>query len=278
MQITSTIHALTIPFAVMTSGGPIPRTVNVYLLCGEEVTLIDSGVAGSEEPIFAYLESIGRRREIARLLLTHSHPDHIGAARALRAATGCAVVAAAAERCWIEDTARQARERPVPGFDTLVGGPVPVDRVVGDGEVVALGGGLSLNVIATPGHSAGSLSFFLRQEGALFTGDAVPLPRDLPIYDDYGQSLATLERLAAIDCGLLLEAWSEPGTSLPGQRLAAGAAWLQEIDAAVGSAQADGSSAEAMELCRQVVARLSLPPVAVNPLVARSLRSHRMMR
>lgn len=279
MQISETIHALTIPFIVPTPAGPIPRTVTVYLICGQEVTLIDSGVAGCEVPILDYLEEIGRGREVARLLLTHSHPDHIGAARALRGATGCAVLAPAAERDWIEDTGRQARERPVPGFATLVGGPVAVDRVVEGGEVIALGGGLELEVVAAPGHSVGSTAYWLRSQGALFCGDAVPLPHDLPIYDDYRTSLATLERLAALEgVELLLEAWSPPAKTAPAARFAAGAAWLREVDAAVRGVSAAAAGLDAMALCGQVVARLGLPALAVNPLVARSLTSHLQRR
>lgn len=279
MQITSTIHALTIPFTVPTPAGPLGRSVNVYLLCGEQVTLIDSGVAGSEAVILSYLESIGRGREVARLLLTHSHPDHVGAARAIRAATGCAVLASAAERDWIEDTDRQALERPVPGFNTLVGGPIKVDRVVGDGELIDLGGGPTLEAVAAQGHSAGSLAFFLREEGALFSGDAVPVPHDLPIYDDYAASLATLERLSAMEgVSLLLEAWSEPCSLPPAERFAAGVSWLKTIDRAVRQSLTDGSAPDAMALCRQVVTRLGLPPLAANPLVARSLGSHVLKR
>ncbi|GAM08593.1 putative metallo-hydrolase YqgX [Geobacter sp. OR-1] len=274
MQISSRIHAIRIPFTVPTPLGPIERFVYAYLVCGEQVTLFDSGVAGADELIFAYLDSIGRGREISRLLLTHSHPDHIGAARAIRAATGCAVLAGSAERSWIEDTGRQERERPVPGFSALVGGPVQVDRVIADGETMELGGGLLLEVIATPGHSAGSLSFFLRSEGALFSGDAVPVPGDLPIYDDYRTSVATLERLQGLQgVELLLEAWQEPRAAIPSSRLAEGLAWLQAVDTAI--RQAGGEEQDAMALCRQVVTKLGLSPLAVNPLVARSFCSHK---
>jgi glyoxylase-like metal-dependent hydrolase (beta-lactamase superfamily II) len=277
MQISETIHALTIPFTVPTPAGPVARSVTVYLLCGAEVTLLDSGVAGSETIILAYLQEIGRGGDLARLLLTHSHPDHIGAARALQAATGCAVCAPALERAWVEDVERQARERPVPGFATLVGGPVRVDRVVSAGEILELGGGLQLEALAAPGHSSGSTAYFLRAQGALFTGDALPLPHDLPIYDDYRTSLATLTRLAALDgVERLLEAWCAPDATAPAGRFAAAAAWLQEVDAAVQHAAA-GDPADAMELCRRVVAQLGLPAPAANPLVARSLASHRAL-
>jgi hydroxyacylglutathione hydrolase len=276
MQISKQIHALKIPFTVPTPMGNIERFVYVFLICGKGVTLIDSGVAGSEESIFAYLESIGRgREELDLLILTHSHPDHIGAACAIRAETGCRVAASEQERAWIEDTDRQLRERPVPGFGTLVGGPVPLDRGLADGELLDLGGGLELETIATPGHSAGSLSFFLRDEGALFSGDAVPVPGDMPIYDDFATTLRSLERVGELTgVKLLLEAWQEPRAAEAGERIAAGRAWLQAIDAAVHQVRGRVSGAAAMDLCGQVVAELGLPPLAANPLVARSFRSH----
>ena len=273
MQISTHIHAVKIPFSVPTPAGAIERFVYVYLICAEQVTLIDSGVAGSEEPIFAYLESLGRKRAINAMFLTHSHPDHIGAARAIHSATGCSVLAGAGEQDWIEDTDRQARERPVPGFSTLVGGPVTLDRILVAGELLKLGDGVTLEVVATPGHSAGSLSFFLHEEGALFSGDAVPVPGDLPIYDDYRTSIATLERLQHLDgVRLLLEAWQEPKSVAVAERLAAGIAWLNEVNAAV--TQTGTHEPDAMILCRNVVTKLGLSPLAVNPLVARSLCSH----
>lgn len=115
MQITSQIHQLTIPFTVPTPGGPIPRSANLFLVLGRDITLIDSGVRGAEATIFDHLRVMGRQpAEIGHLILTHAHPDHIGAARALRDACGCRTAAHGIERGWIEDVARQERERPVP--------------------------------------------------------------------------------------------------------------------------------------------------------------------
>ncbi|RQW78421.1 MAG: MBL fold metallo-hydrolase, partial [Methanothrix sp.] len=193
MQITEHIHSLKIPFQVTDpSGLKIPRFVYVHLIVGQEIWLIDSGVASSEEFILDYLKKIGKKpEEISLLILTHSHPDHVGAAKAIKAITGCAVAAHAAERSWIEDVDLQARERPVPGFKTLVGGSVKVDRILQDGDTLealvlknGAAGGLKVHVIHTPGHSSGSISLWLPEEGALFTADAVPIPGDMPIFDD----------------------------------------------------------------------------------------------
>jgi glyoxylase-like metal-dependent hydrolase (beta-lactamase superfamily II) len=49
--------------------------------------------------IFDYIRSTGRDpSEIVLIILTHSHPDHIGAARAIKQLTGCSIAAHPAER------------------------------------------------------------------------------------------------------------------------------------------------------------------------------------
>ena len=62
MQITDRIHALKIPFQITDpSGQKVPRFVYVYLIYGQRICLIDSGVASSEKIILDYLKSTGRR-------------------------------------------------------------------------------------------------------------------------------------------------------------------------------------------------------------------------
>lgn len=139
-----------------------------YLIYGETITLIDTGVAGCENTIFDSIRSIGRDpREISLIILTHSHPDHIGAAKAIKKATGCSAMAHPAERAWIEDVDLQSRERPVPGFSTVVGGPVQLDHELADGDVIDPDGTeeYELQVFHTPGHSAGSISLLVQERG-----------------------------------------------------------------------------------------------------------------
>ena len=80
MQITPHVHCLWLEFEIKTpTGERIPRFVTSYILAGETLTVIDTGVASTASDIFAYIESIGRKpEEIAHVLLTHSHFDHIG--------------------------------------------------------------------------------------------------------------------------------------------------------------------------------------------------------
>ncbi len=215
MQLTPSVHAVRHSFRIPAAPGiVIERFVYSYLVFGETITLIDTGVAGCETQIFQAIRSAGRDpSEIALIILTHSHPDHIGAARAIREATGCSIAAHPAERAWIEDTDLQNRERPVPGFATLVGGPVPVDHELVDGDGIEPDEtrAIDLQVLHTPGHSPGSIALWMQSEGTLIAGDAIPVPGELPIYDDAVASLRSVLRLRGIHgIRILLSAWDEP--------------------------------------------------------------------
>jgi len=277
MQITKHIHALRIPFQVhLHSGVTLERFVYAYLIIGGRICLIDSGVASAEGFMFEYVEKVGRRpEEIRFLVLTHSHPDHIGAAKAIREKTGCLVAAHEAERRWIEDVDLQAGERPVPGFHNLVGGSVPVGRSLADGDEIELWEGHSLRVLHTPGHSAGSICLLYGKDGALFSADTVPIPGDLPIYEDIVESVRSLQRLRQLP-GVehLLAAWDEPrkGHEVD-DTLTGGLQTLQRIHSIVTGLAGETVPGNPVELCGKALAAMGLAPALANPLIARSFLS-----
>jgi glyoxylase-like metal-dependent hydrolase (beta-lactamase superfamily II) len=275
MQITPHIHVLNIPFKVPLPSGPVERSVNVLLICTDTITLVDSGTAGAEVTIFDYILSIGRQpEEIELLMLTHSHPDHIGAAQAIVNATGCQVAAHSTERDWIEDVSLQGQVRPVPGFSSLVGGSVQVSKVISEGDSIDVGNGLTLETLHTPGHSHGSLSFRCDKEKVLITGDAIPVPDEMPIFESYHNSLESLARLRGFGAQVLVSAWEKPLKDREIlNRFSTSYDWLVKIHAAVRTLTATSGSSEPMDLCAQVIAILGLPPFAVNPLVARTLQA-----
>jgi glyoxylase-like metal-dependent hydrolase (beta-lactamase superfamily II) len=283
MQITPAIHALRHPFNVPIAPGiAIDRFVYSYLIYGETITLIDTGVAGCENTIFNSIRSIGRDpREISLIILTHSHPDHIGAAKAIQKATGCSVMAHPAERAWIEDVDLQSRERPVPGFSTLVGGPVQLDHELADGDVIDPDGTeeYELQVFHTPGHSAGSISLLVQGEGALLCGDAVPVDGDLPVYDDVKGSVQSVKKLRAIrGIRVLLPSWDEPREGETAYRqMERALVYLQKIHTAAIAASADGTI-EPMEIAKRTAALLGLPPKVVTPLLARTFAANIRVR
>ena len=126
MQITPHVHCLWLEFEIKTPAGErIPRFVTSYILAGDTLTLIDTGVASTAPDIFAYVESIGRKpEEIAHVLLTHSHFDHIGGNGLIAERANPEFFGPEAERRMIEDLDYQHSVRPVGRMRDAVSGPV----------------------------------------------------------------------------------------------------------------------------------------------------------
>ena len=277
MKVTESIHALEIPFKVPVAPEiNVDRIVYVYLIFEDNITLIDSGVAGAESIIFDYIAKNGRdMNEISTLILSHSHPDHIGAARIIKDVTGCRVLCHPAEKDWVEDVDKQARERPVPGFSDLVNGSIPVDDLLKDGDLFEIEGVIPCKVIHTPGHSAGSISLSFENEKVFFSGDALPLPGDLPIYDDIAICAASIKEMRGLkNSEILLSSWEAPvrGNDQIKQRIEACRIYLQKIHNIVLSAHEE-TKQTGMDLCQQVVASLGLPPFVANPLLVKAFTS-----
>ena len=172
---------------------------------------------------------------------------------------------------------RQNRERPVPGFATLVGGPVSVDYDLEAGLTIDTDGTREyvLEVMHTPGHSAGSVALFMPGDGALFSGDVIPVAGDLPVYDDAVASVHSIRLLRSVrSIRILLSAWDEPryGDAAYGQMDQA-LAYLQKIHKAV-IASAGNGNPDSLELTKKVVAAFGLPPQAVNPLLTRTFAAN----
>ncbi len=178
--------------------------INIYLITGRNCYLIDSGVAGSEILIEEYLRSIGRKiSDIKGIFLTHSHPDHTGAAAEIKRQTGCRIYAPRQEIPWIENVRKQFEERPIPNFFRLLPESVKVDQPLKDGDVIEPEEGILLRALSTPGHSHGSMCYILNRD-TIFTGDAIPETKDFPIAVDLEESIRSLDRLRSltgIRCG-----------------------------------------------------------------------------
>ena len=271
MQITKHVHLLRKEFQVT----PIVRRyVNIYLIIGKEgCYLVDAGVAGTEELIAEYLEGIEKKMsDIKGLFLTHSHPDHIGAAAEIKRQSGCKVYAPFLEKDWIENIEKQYEERPIPNFFRLLIKPVQIDCELHGGERLMPEDGLTLHALQTSGHSHGSISYVLNDE-IIFMGDAIPALNDLPIFTDYEQSMQTLDRIK----------------SLPGIKLFC-PAWDKVYDREEMEVVIEGSREMLTDLRREtinvyqqfqektneekileVLARVGLIQYAGNPLVAKSI-------
>jgi hypothetical protein len=205
--------------------------------------------------------------------MTHSHPDHIGSAKSIKELTGCQLFAHREEKGWIENIDKQFNERPVPGFYSLVGGSVTVDRDLKEGDNIELGDNLKLKVLHTPGHSKGSISLYVEPDHVLVAGDAIPVPGDMPIYDDPLVLIESVKKLKAFNnVKVLLSSWDEPRTGdLAAKVMKDGIKYIESLhNAVIEVAKANPTKDE---LCKRVLKMLNLPPFMENPLVARSFAS-----
>lgn len=277
MQLTDKIHILRIDFEIsMTPQQKIPRFVNVILVFGSKVTLIDTGVKGSEKILFDYIEQQGRdKSEIETIILSHAHPDHIGSAASLKEIANCNVLAHELEKPWAEDIHMQNKQRPVPGFYDLVDKPVVVDGFLCDNETINLGENLTIRVIESPGHSKGSLNILFEEGEMLFTADSIPLKNDIPNYDNYKNLMKSLERIKGMQYKTLLTSWTPPLTNLEEieKLINDGIEYMQHLDTTVINYYKN-NDLKALDSCQAVIEKLGLPLFLVNPIVDKAFRSH----
>jgi hydroxyacylglutathione hydrolase len=278
MHVTPHVHAIKIPFTIPVGPGvSVDRFVYAFLIYAEKICLIDCGVTNSKNVIFDYVRQAGRNpRDILLAVITHAHPDHMGGAQAIRQEIGCMVTAHTEDVAWIEDTARQLRERPVPGFASLVEGPAKVDLPVKDNDGLDFGKEGFLRVIHTPGHSRGHIALFHEEDGALFCGDAIPLPGSVPIYEDVTASIQSIKKLKAIQgVKVLLSSWDEPrfGDSI-GAAMNEGIEYLERVHEAVLNEKSATPSATPMDLTAKVLRSLGLPDTPLPPMVVTSIEAH----
>ncbi len=129
----------------------------------DRLLVVDPGEEA--ERILAAIEQAGGTVEA--ILLTHCHFDHIGAVAPVAAATGAPVYCPKLEVPILADIMRFV---PWEGF-----GPYEsydADETVAGGETLELAG-LELDVIFTPGHSPGHVTYSVRGEDAIFSGDVL---------------------------------------------------------------------------------------------------------
>lgn len=282
MQISDHIHSLRIPFQIRIGlDKTIDRFVNVFWIHGSRICLIDAGIAGSRDAIFAAIREAGHDpRTLAWLVLTHAHPDHIGGAKTLRDSHNCQVMAHHDDAPWIWDVDRQIRERPVPGFQTLVEGSLNVDRLLSDVEEIHLDDAGTLTALHTPGHSKGHIALFHEPDAVLFTGDAVPVPGQLPIYDDPVQVVRSLRRLRDLHTegmtpSVAVSSWDEPrrGDEIAAS-LQAGIDYVTRVHQAVVHEKSAAPTADVRFLTARVLRALALPESLAHPLLFRAIEAH----
>lgn len=275
------VYPVRLPFKLPISDQrSVDRFVYAYLVMGDQVCLLDTGAAGYHQGVLDALTGLGKSvEEINWVVNTHEHPDHIGGNAFFQEAARPRFACHSAAVRWIEDLDLQFKERPIHAFYTVAGDkPVQITDRLEDGDTIELGGGVTLEVIWTPGHSPGSIALFCPQEGALITADTVPPTGALPLYADADQVRASLRRLAAIP-GVKKLYTSHTDDPFEGEaiqaRLQEGFDYLDRMDALVPQVVQDlPDSASPQEIAAETLARLGFDPPPALPIVVTSIMTH----
>jgi glyoxylase-like metal-dependent hydrolase (beta-lactamase superfamily II) len=142
-----------------------PMAENAYLLRREgsdRALLVDPG---EEAPrLLGAVEQLGVTLDA--ILLTHTHFDHVGAVGPVARATGAEVWVPETERAILADI----NSFVFPGFGPYE--PWEAERTVAGGERLELAG-FEIDVLFTPGHSPGHVSFSIPGEQVVFSGDVL---------------------------------------------------------------------------------------------------------
>jgi glyoxylase-like metal-dependent hydrolase (beta-lactamase superfamily II) len=171
--------------------GPFTFTGTCTYIVGEgEVGVLDPG-PDDDAHVQALLEAT-RGEKIGKIFITHTHRDHSGAVPLLQKKTGAKTYGEGPHRA-----ARPLHEGEASRLEAGADRSFTPDIRVGDGDSIE-GHDFVLEVVATPGHTANHLSFALKGQNCLFSGDHVmawSTPIVAPPDGSMGDYLKSLEKL-----------------------------------------------------------------------------------
>lgn len=212
-----------------------PASANAYLFRDSDGGILFDVGCGKEESflnLVAFLKREGLAlHDIHTIVLSHAHPDHMGAMRFVQEEICPRVVISAVDRPLAEDPQELNRTfdmgltRHYLGDEVLddlglgefniidyFAGMCPmssaaISDTVEDGDILELGGG-SYEVLTTPGHAPGHISLWRAADGVLLASDLVGeiTAWYSPTSGGAAGFLASLERVCALDARLILPA------------------------------------------------------------------------
>jgi glyoxylase-like metal-dependent hydrolase (beta-lactamase superfamily II) len=222
-----------------------PASINIYLLTGEPLTLVDTGLKTEIcwEALQGHLAEHGfSLGDIQQVVLTHAHPDHYGLAARIVSQTNAEVLSHpdAAPRFlnWKQEWKRdreflmttllqagapakplEKRMQPKSGGGSPLVEPVIVTKTIYEGETITRGEEV-WKVVDLPGHAPGMIGLYRAETSELITSDhLLPTINSRPgLYMDYEEGknrprymadyVASLERVAQME---LTTAWPAHG-------------------------------------------------------------------
>lgn len=150
--------------------GPVQENCYIVRAGAEQTRAVIVDPGDEPERLLAAIDALGV--QIEAILLTHCHFDHIGAVAPLARATGAPVYCPQIERPLLADIMKWVPPTLPPGFGPFES--YEPEHLLGGGERLSLAG-LELDVLFTPGHSPGHLTYAVRSPAhpALLSGDVL---------------------------------------------------------------------------------------------------------
>lgn len=208
----------------------------VYLSADKDgLTLIDASIPAAAGKIVKQLGAAGHKvASIKRIVLTHAHPDHVGAIPALQKQSDAQIICSELEAPVINGklSIPSARRADLKGLAKLCVPPpttlkdMTADRLVVDGEILTevMDG---LHAIHTPGHAPGHLSYWQPERKILFTGDTIFRMRSAMttpwsfLTVDMSECIRSIKKLAELEPEIICFGHGEPITENATARLQA---------------------------------------------------------
>jgi glyoxylase-like metal-dependent hydrolase (beta-lactamase superfamily II) len=204
-------------------------TCSYLVAIGVRLIAIDAGMKSSGSEMLSAIAEMGRKpSDVAAILLTHWHNDHAAGASVLAKMSGAEVYHSKAEAPHLSGEVASVGVRgrlsalvPETGPLVLLKGllgnapeqPVEATRFVKDGNVVE-----GFEVLETPGHTRGHLSYFHRASGVLFAGDALAVISgrlrfmSRPVTEDVDAARTSMQRCLSLPIDFICPGHREPMT------------------------------------------------------------------
>ncbi len=195
---------------------------NIFLLVGDDLTLVDTGYKWRAEPTLNEIRRLGYYpADIRSIIITHHHLDHVGSLAELKNITRARIIAHPADAPYIDGRLPQPssgmlrwmNKAPALFRRLLTYEPVNVDILVNDGDELPLFGGI--RIFHTPGHTPGSICLSIQNKGLVIAGDVIvnrfgPRLPSKAFTIDVQQEASSIKKIASMEFDVICFGHGKP--------------------------------------------------------------------